>query len=255
MVVNIIEVYYPDGVSRLLDSGGSNFIGFVYENTVLKYPWNPEDHSVLEIEVSIYTALPPHPRILQYKGRTEHGLLLGRAINGSLETLLRDPNKSPLSTVQRLKLALQASEATAHIHRHNVLHCDLNASNFVLDESFDLILCDFQGRLLHADGSVFVNGGVQENPEFRMPNRGHDADRKPDIFALGSTIYHIMKGHQPFPCLDSIDDEVEIEEKFELHQFSDLEPALAGRVVHNCWKGLYTSADEIVQDLEALTSA
>lgn len=251
--VIVVEPYYPDGVFQILATGGSNYVGLVNENTVLKYPHSPADRAVLEVEAGIYAVLPRHPRILEYKGETKDGTLLGLATNGSLAELLW--RQSPqLPMVTRLKLALQASEAVAFIHSHNVLHCDLNASNFLLDENFDLLLCDFQGRVLYMDGSVRMNGGVAENVKSRMPDKEDDeADTKTDIFALGSVIYHIMRGHEPHPQLDPIEDETLIRERFKSQQFPELEPALSGDIIGKCWEGGYTSAVDIVQDLRALS--
>ena len=105
----------------------------------------------------------------------------------------------------KLRLAVQACEAVAYIHANNVLRCDINASNFVLDDALGLVICDFQGRLLDSDGSVRLDGGVPENPKSHMPCKKDDeANVETEIFALGSTVYHIMQGHimqghEPFP--------------------------------------------------------
>ena len=37
------------------------------------------------------------------------------------------------------------------------------------------------------------------------------ADQKTDIFALGSTIYYTITGHEPFPDLNPLDDNDEAE--------------------------------------------
>ena len=78
----------------------------------------------------------------------------------------------------------------------------------------------------------------------------NDANRKTDIFALGSAIYFIIEGHPPFPELDSHKDEVEIVNRFKSHQFPALDEKLGGVVVQKCWAGKYESADEVVHDLK-----
>ena len=249
----IVQAYYPDGVSRILATGGSNYIGFVDKYTVLKFPHKPEDLGLLESEAGIYAALGSHHRILQFKGKTKHGLLLSFASNGSLAALLQ---KSQFPTTFKLKWALQASEAVAYIHLRNVLHCDLNATNFLLDDDFNLLLCDFQGRLLHLDGSICIDGGVSENAKSRMPGKADDeADTKTDIFALGSTIYHIIQGHQPFPDFDTFDDEIVIRSRFESREFPPLACSMAGlsEIIYRCWEGTYTSAKQVCEDLENIS--
>jgi hypothetical protein len=65
--------------------------------------------------------------------------------------------------------------------------------------------------LLGSNGEILYNGEVAENAEAFMPRDDKNlASVKTDIFALGSTIYHIVKGHRPFSELIAIDDEDEI---------------------------------------------
>ncbi|KAH8730350.1 hypothetical protein GQ44DRAFT_814232, partial [Phaeosphaeriaceae sp. PMI808] len=112
------------------------------------------------------------------------------------------------------------------------------------------MLCDFQGRLLGSDGRIILNGGASENAESYMPRTGKDiASIRTDIFALGSTIYHIMTGHRSFPELNTIDDEAEFVCRYERSQFPALEADLCGGIVRSCWEGLYNCADEVYDDL------
>lgn len=248
----IVKPYYPEGVSRILATGGTNYIGFVDDNTVLKYPHDPKNVSQLDCEEKIYTHLGPNPRILEYKGKTEQGILLQFATNGSLAKYLQQD--SLVSTTTRQKWALQTAEAVAYIHKQHVLHCDLNATNLLLDNDLNILLCDFQGRILGLDGSVQVDGGVCENAKSRMPGKAdNEAGIETDIFALGSTIYYIIQGYEPFPELDTFEDEVVIQTRFALHDFPVLDNLLIGRIVHRCWSGAYTAVEEVVHDLRALS--
>lgn len=142
----------------------------------------------------------------------------------------------------------------AYIHKQHVLHCDLNATNLLLDNDLNILLCDFQGRVLGLDGSVQVDGGVCENAKSRMPGKAdNEASIETDIFALGSTIYYIMQGYEPFPELDTFEDEVVIQTRFALHDFPVLDN-LIGRIVHRCWSGAYAAVEEVVHDLRALST-
>ena len=119
--------------------------------------------------------------------------------------------------------------------------------------SSTLSLCDFQGRLLSPDGEVLISGGASENAESFMPRGDKEfADVKTDIFALGSTIYHIMTGHRPFPQYDTIDDEAKFEELYRKGHFPPLDVGVGGEVVQNCWGGKYKSTGEVVNDLQVL---
>jgi serine/threonine protein kinase len=78
-----------------------------------------------------------------------------------------------------------------------------------------------------------------------MPRNDKDsADVKTDIFALGSTIYHIFTGHRPFPQLHIINDEAEFLRRFREGQFPVLEVEVGGNIIRKCWEGR-----EVVDDL------
>jgi serine/threonine protein kinase len=81
----------------------------------------------------------------------------------------------------------------------------------------------------------------------------NDANQKTDIFALGSTIYFIMKSHPPFPDLDSWKDKLEIANRFKTLQLPTLDNVLGGDVVEKCWAAEYKSANEVVHNLEKVT--
>ncbi|KAF2183053.1 hypothetical protein K469DRAFT_487253, partial [Zopfia rhizophila CBS 207.26] len=76
------------------------------------------------------------------------------------------------------------------------------------------------GRLPGSDGKVLISGGASENAESFMPRCDKEfAEVKTDIFALGSTLYHIITGHRPFPQYDTIDDEAKFVELYPKGQF------------------------------------
>jgi serine/threonine protein kinase len=174
--------------------------------------------------------------------------------NGSVERYLR--NAGPDTSLnQRLKWALQAADGLAYVHAKNVLHCDVSVGNLLLDSDLNIKLSDFQGRLLHPNGTVILDGGAAESTMSSMPRPDRNyCDRKTDIFALGTAIYFMITGHPPFPDLDTIDDEDEIQRRFEGGEFPPLEQRQGGDVVRKCWTGAYESATKIMLDLQKLAS-
>jgi serine/threonine protein kinase len=134
-------------------------------------------------------------------------LLLEYALCGSLETYIRETD---ITTEEKIRFAKETAEGVAYAYGKNVIICNINVWNVLLDAERYVKLCDFQGRLLGSDGEVIHDGGASENAESFMPRDDKDfADVKTDIFALGSTIYYIVTGHRLFPELDTIDDEAE----------------------------------------------
>lgn len=243
-----VEPWYPDGVRHIITTGGSHYIGFVDDSTILKYPhFKGKDTEGLEAESKILQHLGKHDRIITFKGQHEDGVLLEYAPNGTPEAHLR---KTDLSVKERIRLARETAEGVSYAHTKNVLICDIHVRNCLLDAGFHVKLCDFQGRLLSPDGKVLVSGGASENAESFKPrcDRFH-ADVKTDIFALGSTIYYIMTGHRVYPEYHTIDDEVKFEELYRKGEFPLLDVSRGGKVVQNCWRGIYNSAEEAAGDL------
>jgi serine/threonine protein kinase len=245
-----IEAYFPKGVQHIITTGGSHYIGFVNGTTVLKYPHIKGDSHGIEVESAIYQRLGKHPRVIGFKEKHEDGLLLEYASNGTLKSHLES---AKIMERERIRFARETAEGVAYAHTKSVIICDINVRNILLDDDFHVKLCDFQGRLLELDGDVLCNGGASENAESFMPRHDKDsASVKTDIFALGSTIYHIMKGHRPFSELSTIDDEDEIWRHYHEGEFPPLEAVLAGEIIKTCWRGEYISASNVAEDLSLI---
>ncbi len=77
--------YYPEGVKYIITTGSNHYIGFVDESTILKYSHFKGTSTALRAESMILQRLGKHPRIIEFKGEHNDGLLLEYARNGSLE--------------------------------------------------------------------------------------------------------------------------------------------------------------------------
>ena len=242
----------PEGVTELLTLSRSR-IGIVDELTLMKFPLDKDDREELRLhgrEAEMYARIGPHNRIIGFKGLTEHGILLERACFGSIVGYLGDNDPDPQL---RQKWIRQATEALAVVHSKDILHCDISVRNILLDRNLDVKMADLQGRFVGPDGRADPTDTVGEGTKSWMPrsNPMH-ADRKTDIFALGSAIYHIMEGHEVYPELDAMDDDDEqlIEEKFSTGNFPKLECSWMNSIIHKCWSGEYDSADLLLRDLK-----
>ncbi|KAF2010088.1 kinase-like protein [Aaosphaeria arxii CBS 175.79] len=245
-----VTPYFPKGVQYIITTGSDHYIGFVNETTILKYPHFKDGSNALDIETAMFRQLGKHPRIIEFKGEHEDGLLLEYAPNGSLANYIQNTN---VTMKEKIRFARETAEGVAHVHRSNVLICDIHVRNMLLDHELHIKLCDFQGRLLGADGEVLLSGGASENAESFMPREDRKvADVRTDIFALGSTIYHIITGHRPYPQYHTINDEAKFRELYQKGQFPALDVSLGGDIVRNCWRGNYASADEVVKDLSLI---
>ena len=105
-----------------------------------------------------------------------------------------------------------------------------------------MYLIDFSGSCI--DGQ---QGSAWESVRFFMP-RSVDSDStvQTDLFALGSTLFEIFTGTQPY--YDLADDMVE--ELFQKGQFPGLELVTRGRVIKACWEGTIHSVNDVVAALQ-----
>lgn len=249
-----IQVYYPAGVKRLLTRCAGNWIGVVDESTILKYPLTDDHWPQIRAEAEMLEVLGDHPRVVKSKGLTEAGILLEYAPNGDLYEYFAAHPDIPLDL--RLLWCVQLAEAMVYIHSKRIIHCDIRHRNLLLDADLNLKLCDFQGRLLSADGDYLLNGDSIEGAKTWLPRPPPDSSTyKTDLFAVGSTIYYIMMGHEVFPELDGhkYEDEVEIERRFRAGEFPT-DTHLCDAITDKCWRQKYDSAQDLFDDLVAIQS-
>ncbi|WAO94552.1 Hypothetical protein NCS54_01214100 [Fusarium falciforme] len=247
--------YCPPGVQQVLASGTSAFIGEVNNSTVLKYPMEPGgDMTRLELEHKILMIVGQHPGIITDKGFTEAGLYLERATNGTILKYLADPNHPSPSLQQRIVWCRQITEAVHHIHAKRVIHCDIQPTNILVDEELHLKLADFQGRYLSEDGEVIFDGWSSEPCRYFCPRDDEcEASFSTDLFALGSTIYFIMTGHEVFPDIaygEAGWDE-KVRSRFSAGIFPEDSHACVN-ITQKCWRQQYSSADEVLKDMRTI---
>ncbi|QPH09509.1 hypothetical protein C2857_000315 [Epichloe festucae Fl1] len=239
----VVEVhhYCPPDVRRVLASGTSAFIGEVDDSTVLKYPLEPGgDMTRLEVEHKILDIVGHHPRIIAHKGLTDAGLYLERAANGTIFNFLAETRHCDISLQQRVAWCREVVEAVAHVHSKGVIHCDIQPTNILLDEHLHIKLADFQSRYVAEDGEIILAGWSGEPCRYFCPREDDfEADWRTDLFALGSTIYFIITGHEVFP--DIVAGEAGWDEKH-----------VCSTITRKCWTRQYGSAGEVLKDISAV---
>ncbi|CAI7596005.1 unnamed protein product [Penicillium glandicola] len=246
----------PPGVEEVL-SRGSCHVGKLNETMVLKYASDFNDPGYLmsiKVENRILQIIGPHPRIVEYKGLAEDGLILKYYPNGTLRNHIKN---HPYETLERrLEWCKQLVDTLSFVHSKRVIHCDICLHNILLDENFNIILADFQGLLISATtGLTLLDGLTRECAKSYMPREHtYEASVRTDLFAVGSAIYHLVAGHEVFPELDNIDDERVIYARFANGEFPK-DDYVGSHIVESCWKGEYVSAAEISADIAELQAA
>lgn len=253
-LVRCLEPWTPPGVTTILSGGNTAYLGLLSDNTVLKYlvdPHDPFSIQALDVEHCILSDIGVHDRITRYLGKQEHGLRFERAGKGDVRSYMSVVPLDSIPIQLRLKWATQAADALAFVHSRKVIHCDVHPNNLLLDDTLDLRLCDFSGSVYGT-----LDGAGMESVRFFLPR---DVTATPsvksDVFALGSAIYFIMTGREPYDTLT----DAEVAARFSDGDFPAVDSVPCGRIILGCWEGGFHSADKVFWDLtenrEALSSS
>ena len=175
--------------------------------------------------------------------------------------------KGPLDPSEALDLILQAARAIDHIYRQGVIHRDIKPSNFLVmrqGERLVVKLTDLGlAREAHNDEEFRVTraGTTVGTLDYMAPEQARDsglADIRSDLYSLGSTWYHLLTGHAPFPKggLGERLNRILYEEPPEVRTLNPRVPETMAAVLHRLMakrpSRRYQHPAELLSDLEAL---
>lgn len=105
---------------------------------------------------------------------------------------------APLSVTRALELAGQIARGLAYAHEHGVVHRDVKPANIIL-VGRRVKITDF-GIAALPFGAGKGTGELAGSPKYMSPEQvlGEDIDGRSDIFALGTLLYEMLTGRQPF---------------------------------------------------------
>ena len=197
----------------------------------------------LRREYIAYQKLPQHPRLLRlHSDSTPERLVLPYLQNGCLHEFLR---ASSVSSDQRLQFAADAAEGLHVLHCAGIVHGDVNSWSFLIDDKFRLCIIDFAGSTI--DGEA---GSAFEGFRYCLPRSIDDPSNvRTDLFALGSLLYEIMTGKEPFQ--EFKDEEAEV--FFKAGYFPPTQDLPLGSIILGCWQGMYIAADFVCKDIRNTT--
>ncbi len=106
-----------------------------------------------------------------------------------------------LSTVDILRIGMQAAAGLAAAHAQGLIHRDVKPSNILLENGVERVkLTDFGLALAVDDASLTQSGLLVGTPQYMAPEqaRGDAVDHRADLFSLGSVLYAMAAGRPPF---------------------------------------------------------
>ncbi|KIO31724.1 hypothetical protein M407DRAFT_217753, partial [Tulasnella calospora MUT 4182] len=142
-----------------------------------------------------------HPNILEFIGtlkRDGHIYFVSPFIkNGTLaEYVLVHPDAN------RIKLLFETAGAVNYLHICGVVHGDIKASNILINDNDQALLCDFGlTKTIDSRTSTAMKGAG--TLRWQSPELWEDKPRsfQSDIYAFGMTIAEVLKGEIPFAHL------------------------------------------------------
>ena len=128
------------------------------------------------------------------------------------ESLARLQIAGRMELAEFLTLAIQVTEILEQVHRHNVMHKDINPSNIILNpQTGEVQLIDFGiSTRLSRENPTFRNPEVLEGtPAYLSPEQtgrmNRAMDYRTDFYSLGATFYELLTGQVPFPTADILE--------------------------------------------------
>lgn len=203
---------------------------------------NPTNVQALDIESRIYHHLGEHRHIARCLRCCEEYIDLRYEPHGNLQTFLRrEEGTGKVNDGFRYGVARQAIEAVAFIHQKDVIHSDLSARQFLVDEKENIRLSDFGGSSLHGSDAMVIEGATHYMPR----GEGEPNSVRSDIFALGSTLYEILVGKMPFE--EKADNEIRKLYSESVFPLDEIGHEGWKEAVRKCWMGECKSADDVLR--------
>ena len=141
-------------------------------------------------------------------GEANHTFYLAMEFVDGIDLHEYTTRKGPLDPSEALDLILQAARAIDHIYRQGIIHRDIKPSNFLVmrQDGRRVVKMTDLGLARKAENDeefrVTRAGTTVGTLDYMAPEQARDsglADIRSDLYSLGSTWYHLLTGHAPFP--------------------------------------------------------
>jgi eukaryotic-like serine/threonine-protein kinase len=117
----------------------------------------------------------------------------------SLQTFVQQ--RGPLEPKAVIRIAQQVAAGLAAAHRQGLVHRDIKPGNILLENELSrALITDFGLARAADDAAISQTGWLAGTPHYMSPEQscGADLDGRSDLFSLGSVMYFMATGREPF---------------------------------------------------------
>jgi serine/threonine protein kinase len=107
----------------------------------------------------------------------------------------------PFDVKDVVRIAIQVAGGLAEAHKQGVIHRDIKPANVLMEKDVSRVLITDFGLARAVDDVMMTQSGcLAGTPNYMSPEQvaGAELDHRSDLFSLGSLMYFIATGREPF---------------------------------------------------------
>jgi serine/threonine-protein kinase len=151
-----------------------------------------------------YSRKVSHPNVIRVHDMLSHEGLSAISMeffqSRGIDEYLKE--KGYFEADEGLRILLQVAKGMAAAHDQDVIHRDLKPSNILMNDKGLVKIVDFgiASATSKSDSNLTQQGSIIGTPAYISPERarGHEADHRADIYALGVIAYCLFTGKLPY---------------------------------------------------------
>jgi tetratricopeptide (TPR) repeat protein/tRNA A-37 threonylcarbamoyl transferase component Bud32/TolB-like protein len=116
------------------------------------------------------------------------------------ETLEKKIESGPLRVEEATSIGIQVAQGLAEAHEKGIVHRDVKPSNIIVTRKGQAKIMDFGLAKLAGQTRLTRAGTTMGTVAYMSPEQaqGEDVDHRTDIWSLGTVLYEMSTGQQPF---------------------------------------------------------